>query len=132
MDPTPQVGTTFYNKVPLRNFFDRLKNGRGILKATSIVSLLSAMLGCWANDPRVPKYINRLGDSQKKSVRANLLISDIWLAAITTGSLLDTGSFPKQHPIWDSLPCAKNMWDSWRTTFCAHQLTLERKQRAIG
>ena len=35
------------------------------------------MLGCWANDPRVPKYINRLGDAQKKSVRANLPISDI-------------------------------------------------------
>ena len=24
------------------------------------------------------------------------------------------------------------MWDSWSTTFCAHQLTLERKQRATG
>ena len=37
--------TTFYNKVPLRDFFGRLKNGSGGLEATNIVSLLSAMIG---------------------------------------------------------------------------------------
>ena len=37
--------TTYYNKVPLRDFFDRLKIGSGGLEATNIVSLLSATLG---------------------------------------------------------------------------------------
>ena len=37
--------STFYNKVPLRDFFARLKVGSGGLKATDIVSLLSATLG---------------------------------------------------------------------------------------
>ena len=37
--------TTFYNKVPLRDFFARLKGGSGGLEATYIVSLLSETLG---------------------------------------------------------------------------------------
>ena len=44
----------FYNKVPLSDFFARLKGGSGGLKATDIVSLLSATLGWWDEDPRVP------------------------------------------------------------------------------
>ena len=123
---------TFYNKVPLRDFFDRLKNGSGGLEATDIVSILSSMLGWWANEPRVPEYMNRLEDAQKKSIRANLPISDMWLAAIPTGLLLASGSFPKQRPGWVRLPCANKMWDAWRATFRAHQLTLKRKQRATG
>ena len=43
--------TTFYNKVSLRDFFARLKGGSGGLEATDIVSLLSATLGWWAEDP---------------------------------------------------------------------------------
>ena len=43
--------TTFYNQVPLRDFFLRLKGGSGGLEATDIVSLLSATLGWWAKDP---------------------------------------------------------------------------------
>ena len=56
---------TFYNKVPLRDFSARLKGGSGVLEDTNIVFLLSATLGWWAEDPRVPKYINRLEDAQK-------------------------------------------------------------------
>ena len=47
--------TTFYNKVPHRDFFARLKGGSGGLEATDIVSLLSATLSWWAEDPRVPE-----------------------------------------------------------------------------
>ena len=56
----------------------------------------------------------------------------MWLAAIATGSLLAAGRVPKQRPDWDSLPCANKTWDAWRTTFRAHQLTLESKHRATG
>ena len=68
--------TTFYNKVPLRDFFTHLKGGSGSLEATEIVSLLSATLGWWAEDPRVPEYVNRLEEAQRKSIRALLPIDD--------------------------------------------------------
>ena len=42
--------TTFYNKVPLRDFFTRLEGNSGGLEATDIVSLLSATLGWWDDD----------------------------------------------------------------------------------
>ena len=88
------------------------------------------MLGWWDNDPRVPEYVNRIEDAQKNYVRANLPISDMWLATIATGSLLAAGSFPKQRPNWVSLTCANKTWEAWSTTFRAHQLMLEREQRA--
>ena len=92
--------STFYNKVPLHDFSACPKGDSGGLKATNIVSLLSAMLGWWANDPCVPKYANRLEDAQKKLVRAKLPIDDMWLASISTGLLLAAGGFPKQRPDW--------------------------------
>ena len=90
--------------MPLRNFFASLKGGSGSLEATDIISLLFATLVWWADDPGIPKYVNRLENAQKKSVRAKLPIDNKWLAAIATGSLLAVGSFPKQRPDWDSLP----------------------------
>ena len=124
--------STFYNKVPLRDFFAFLKGGSGGLESTNIVSLLCTTLGRWADDPHVPEYVNHLEDAQKKSVRVKLLIDNKWLAAIATGSLLAAGSFLKQHPDWDSLPQANKTWAAWKTTFRAHQFTLEREQRATG
>ena len=122
----------FYNKVPLRDFFARLKGGSSVLEATDIVSLLSATIGWWAEDPRVPKYSNRLEDAQRNSVRASLPIDDKWLAAIATGLLLSAGSFPKQRPDWDRLPRANKTWVAWKTAFRAHQITLGREKRATG
>ena len=42
------------------------------------------------------------------------------------------GNLPKQRPDWESLPRANKTWTAWKTTFCSHQLTLEREQRAAG
>ena len=124
--------STFYNKVPLRDFFDHLKNGSGSLEATNNVSLLSSMLRWWSNNPRVPEYVNRLKDAQKKSIGANLPISDMWISAIGTGSLHAAVRFLKQFPDWDSLPRANKTLDAWRKTFHAHQIILKLKQRATG
>ena len=118
--PSLKEETTFYNKAPLHDFFNQLKTGSGGLEATDIVSLLSAMLSWLANDPCVPEYVNLIKDAQKKSICANLPISNMWLAAIATGLLLAAGSSPKQCSDWDSLPPANNMWDVCRTTFRAH------------
>ena len=117
--------STFYNKVPLRDFFPRLKGGSGGLEATDIVSFFSSMLGWWANDPRVPEYINRLEDAQKKLVQTNLPINNMWLAAIVTGFFLAAESFPKQRLDWDSLPRSNKTWAAWKKTFHAHQLMIE-------
>ena len=46
--------------------------------------------------------------------------------------LLAAGSFLKQRPDWDSLPRVNKTWAAWNTTFCSHQLTLEREKRATG
>ena len=46
---------TFYNKVPLRDFFARLKGGSGGLEATDIVSFLSATLGWQGQGPTRPQ-----------------------------------------------------------------------------
>ena len=114
--------------MPLSDFFAHLKGGSGILETTDIISLLSAMLGWWANNPRVPEYFNRLKDAQKKSVRAKLPINDMWLAAIATGLLLAVGGCPKQCPNWDSLPRTNKTWAAFNTNFRNHQLTLKCEQ----
>jgi hypothetical protein len=99
---------TFYNKVKIRSFLDHLSLSSGGLEAMDIVHFQSAMLGWWAEDPRIPEYINRLKEAQKKSARTHLPIMDDWLAAIATMSLLSAGSFPKLHLDWDGLvPAAK-------------------------
>ena len=106
--------------MPLCDFFARLKGGSGGLEATDVVSLLSATLGWWAEDPRVPEYVNRPEEAQIKPIRASLPIDDKWLAAISTGSLLAVGIFPKQRPDWDSLPRRNKTWTAWKTAFRAH------------
>ena len=118
--------------MPLRDFFACLKGGSGGIEATDIVSLLSATLGWWADNPHVPEYVNSLEEAQKKSVQAKLPIDDKWLATISTGSILPAESFPKKRPDWNSLPRANKTWAAWKTTFRSHKLTLERKQRATG
>ena len=62
--------------MPLRDFFAGLKGGSGGLEATDIASLLLATIGWWDEDPRVPDYVNRLEEAQRKSVRASLPIDD--------------------------------------------------------
>ena len=65
-------------------------------------------------------------------MRASLPIDNKWLAAISTGSLLAAGSFPNQRPDWNIPPRANKTCTVWKTAFRAHQLTLEREQRATG
>ena len=42
----------------------------------------------WAEDPRVPGFINIFEDAQKKATRASLTITDYWLATMSTSDLL--------------------------------------------
>jgi hypothetical protein len=124
--------TTFYNQVALRDMLDHLATNMPGLEATDIITLSVEMQSWWQDDPRVPEYINRLEEAQKKAVRANLPISNAWLAATASLSLLTAGSFPKQRADWDALAPATKTWPAWKTWARAAQQTVEREQRATS
>ena len=90
------------------------------------------MLGWWAEDPHVHEYINRLKDTQKKATCTHLPITDDWLVAITTMSLLSAGSFPKLRLNWDGLVPTAKTWRAWKAWARKSQKTVERKQRTSG
>ena len=122
--------TTFYNQVALRDILDHLASNMPGLEATDIISLSVEMQGWWQDDPRVPEYINKLEEAQKKAARANLPLTNAWLAATASLSLLTAGSFPKQRTDWDSLPPNSKTWVAWKTWARTAQQTVEREQRA--
>ena len=124
--------TTFYNQVSLRDMLDHLATNMPGLEATDIVTLAVDMQSWWQDDPRVPEYINRLEEAQKKALRGNLPITNDWLAATATLSLLTAGSFPKQRADWDALAPAIKTWTAWKTWARATQQTVEREQRATA
>jgi len=90
------------------------------------------MLGWWAEDPRLPEYINRLEDTQRKSARAHLPIMDDWLAAIATMALLSSGSFLMLRLDWDGLAPTAKTWPAWKAWARKAQKMIERKQCASG
>ena len=71
-------------------------------------------------------------DSQKKATRDGLPITDNWLVAIVSSSLLAAGSFQKQRPDWDGLTTTTKDWALWKTTFRAAELTIKREQQATS
>ena len=56
-------------------------------------------------------------EAQKKAQRAGLPITDNWLAAFATSSLLLANSFPNDRPEWDGKPKADQTWRAWKDTF---------------
>jgi hypothetical protein len=64
------------------------------LEATDIVSFFIDIQSWWEEDTRVPEYINKLEDVQKKALRASLPITNKWLVATASKSLLIAASFP--------------------------------------
>jgi hypothetical protein len=109
---------------------DHLASNMPGLEATGIISLSVDMQGWWQDDPRVPEYINKLKEAQKKAARANLPLTNAGLAATASLSLLTAGSFPKQRTDWDSLPPTSKTWAAWKTWARTAQQTIEREQRA--
>jgi hypothetical protein len=124
--------TTFYNKVSLRDMLQHLATSTAGLEATDIVTLLVDMQSWWEEDPRVPEYINKLEDAQKKALRAALPITNEWLVATASKSLLSAGSFPTQRTVWDSKLPSNKTWAAWMQQARESQLTVKREQRASG
>eukprot|EP00804_Cyclotella_cryptica_P009896 CCRYP_014167-RA/>CCRYP_014167-RA protein AED:0.40 eAED:0.40 QI:0/-1/0/1/-1/1/1/0/256 len=111
---------------------DHLASNMPGLEAMDIISLSVDMQSWWQDDPRVPEYINKLEEAQKKAAHANLPLTNAWLAAPASVSLLTAGSFPKQRTNWDSLPPTSKTWAAWKTWARTAQQTVERKQRATN
>ena len=95
------------------------------LEATDIITLAIDMLHWWQDDQRVPEYINKLKEAQKKALRTNLPITNDWLATTASLSLLTAGSFPKQQTDWDALAPALKTWAAWKTWARSTQQTVE-------
>ena len=74
------------------------------LEVTNAVTLFGKLPGYWSRDPHVPQFIMTMEESQKKSKCAGLPITDNWLAAFSTSSLLLANSFPNDRPEWDENP----------------------------
>ena len=121
---------TYYAHVPPRDLLAHLTERSGGLERPDVVALLAQLPTLWAADPRVPEYINALEESQKKSVRAKLPISDDLLAAFASSSLLAEDSFPTDRPAWDGKPPAEQTWAAWKSTFLLLHKAMERGRRA--
>ena len=71
-------------------------------------------------------------ETQKKSVRAQLPITDNMLAAFATYMLLKSNSFPCNLPVWDGKPVGDQRWDAWEEFFKPLHLALKRETAAAG
>ena len=90
------------------------------------------MMEFWNGDPRVPEYINKMEESQKKATHTGLPITYDRLLAIASFFLLSAGSFPKQRPEYDGLSSSAKDWTAWESTFGTAQITVKREQRATN
>ena len=68
--------TACYNKPPPPDLTDHLAENRRGIEYIDVVALQQAMKNWWREDPRMPEYVNRIEDVQKKAARAYLHISD--------------------------------------------------------
>ena len=77
-------------------------------------------------------------EAQKKAKRSGLPITDNWLAAFATSSLLLSNSFPSDCPEWDGNPKSHQTWKAWKDTFnplhkhIKHDTRLARGEDSFG
>ena len=89
----------------------------GGLEVTDAVTLISEIPGHWSSDPRLPQYIISMEEAQKNAKRGGLSITENWIAAFATSSLLLANSLPNNFPEWDGNPKADQTWKAWKDTF---------------
>ena len=71
----------------------------------------------------------KLEDAQRKADRANLPISNAWLAAFATSSLLQAKSFPNNRPTCDGKANADQTCSAWKGYFLLLHKNIERETR---
>lgn len=121
---------TFYTGVTVRALLNHLESDGTGLDRPAGVDIILGLDRLWDADPRVSQFIIAMEESQKKSVRAKLPISDDLLAAFATSMLLRADSFARNRPTWDGKPAADQTWVAWKAFFRPLQLALEREMAA--
>ena len=61
------------------------------------------MLSWWVEDQRVPESITFCKEAQRKSRQAGIAVSDAWLVAVVSHSLLAEKIFPDKQPKFEGL-----------------------------
>ena len=120
---------TYHKMVSLIEFLAHFSKEIGVLKVTNVVTLIGKLPGYWTRNPQVPQFIMTMEEAQKKSQHAGFPITDNWIAAFATSSLLVVNYFTSNHLEWDGKPKAKQTWRSWKDTFKPLYKNLERKTR---
>ena len=64
--------TTFFTRVTPIEMLAEMTKASGGLERVDTVNLLVSLTQLWELEPRVPEYLNRIRDSQKKAKRAGL------------------------------------------------------------
>ena len=90
--------TTLFKHVTLRDILDRLGATRTGGEAIDVIGIQQRMLSWWVEYPRVPEFITRCEEAQRKARQAGLAISDAWLVSVASRSLLAEKSFPDERP----------------------------------
>ena len=86
--------TTLFKHVTLRNILNHLGATSTDGEAIDVIGLQQGMLSWWVEDPRVPEFITRCEEAQRKATQAGLAISVAWIFNLASRSLLTEKSFP--------------------------------------
>ena len=70
----------------------------GGLEVTNVVTLIRELPGYWTRDPQFTQFIMTMEEAQKNSQQAGLPITNNWLAAFATFSLLLVNYSPNDKP----------------------------------
>ena len=120
---------TYYKMVSLLELLAHIAEEIGSLEVTNVVTLIGELPGYWTINLRVTQFIMTMEEAQEKYQRPGLPITDNWLAAFSTYSLLLANSFTSDHPEWYDKSKADQAWRSWKDTFNPLHKNLERKTR---
>ena len=121
---------SFYTRVAPRDPLELIPTHSGELERAKVFAMFANMHLWWAEYPRVPEFVDRFYDAQKKATRASLPITDDWIAAMATSALLSANLFPKERPSWDGLVPSSQTWAAWKLKFVPLRIAMERELRA--
>ena len=105
--------TSLFKHITLCNILDYLGETSTGREAIVVIGLQQGMLFWWVEDPRVPEFITRCEESQRKATQAGLDISDAWLVAVASCSLFAEKSFSDELPKFKGLPRIDQTWEKW-------------------
>ena len=88
-----RTGLLLHPRLP-RDLLNLLSTHNGGLERADVVVVFATMHLWWAEDSLVPEFINRFNNAQKKATHNSLPITNDWLAAMATSTLLWENSFP--------------------------------------